>query len=149
MASNTLGTSRPTTAAVYGGGTTDSTAGATNLKSSVGGSPDNVASAVVSAVNTPNVTGGNPVVPGSPSSIITGRPAGVPPLGCREDSAGHVSLFIGDLSPEVNDATLRAAFAAFPSLSECRVMYDPNTGRSRGYGFASFGDADDAHRALS
>lgn len=28
-------------------------------------------------------------------------------------------------------------------------MYDPNTGRSRGYGFASFGDAQDAHRALT
>lgn len=28
-------------------------------------------------------------------------------------------------------------------------MYDPNTGRSRGYGFASFGDEADARRALS
>ncbi|PWN22119.1 RNA-binding domain-containing protein, partial [Microstroma glucosiphilum] len=67
----------------------------------------------------------------------------------REDTTHHASLFIGDLSPEVSLDLAEQPFAAFPSLSECRVMYDPNTGRSRGYGFASFGDPDDAHRALS
>lgn len=34
--------------------------------------------------------------------IFTGRPAGVIPLGVREDTTHHASLFIGDLSPEVS-----------------------------------------------
>jgi nucleolysin TIA-1/TIAR len=47
-------------------------------------------------------------------------------------------VFVGDLSPEVNDEVLNKAFGAFGSLSEARVMWDMNSGKSRGYGFLSF-----------
>ncbi|CAO1635465.1 unnamed protein product [Parajaminaea phylloscopi] len=139
------------------GNASDASVGASDSSASVVGST----ASTVGPASTTNSSAATTVVPSNGSNmnpsgtlttagpIITGRPAGVPPLGVRDDTTHHASLFIGDLSPEVNDATLRAAFAAFHSLSECRVMYDPNTGRSRGYGFASFGDAEDAHRALS
>lgn len=55
-----------------------------------------------------------------------------------EDTQHHNHVFVGDLSPEVNDEVLGKAFGAFGSLSEARVMWDMNTGKSRGYGFLSF-----------
>jgi nucleolysin TIA-1/TIAR len=56
----------------------------------------------------------------------------------REDTQSHFHVFVGDLSPEVNDEVLSKAFGAFGSLSEARVMWDMNSGKSRGYGFLSF-----------
>jgi nucleolysin TIA-1/TIAR len=56
----------------------------------------------------------------------------------KEDTQSHYHVFVGDLSPEVNDEVLSKAFATFGSLSEARVMWDMNSGKSRGYGFLSF-----------
>lgn len=56
----------------------------------------------------------------------------------KEDTQHHYHVFVGDLSPEVNDDVLSKAFGAFGSLSEARVMWDMNSGKSRGYGFLSF-----------
>ncbi|KAL5182788.1 Oligouridylate-binding protein 1 [Glycine soja] len=53
----------------------------------------------------------------------------------REDTSGHFNIFVGDLSPEVTDATLYACFSVYPSCSDARVMWDQKTGRSRGFGF--------------
>lgn len=48
-----------------------------------------------------------------------------------------VKLFVGGLSPKVNDAALRAALEEFGEVREARVVYDRVTGRSRGFGFAT------------
>lgn len=56
----------------------------------------------------------------------------------KEDTQHHYHVFVGDLSPEVNDDVLQKAFSAFGSCSEARVMWDMNTGKSRGYGFLAF-----------
>lgn len=56
----------------------------------------------------------------------------------KEDTQHHFHVFVGDLSPEVNDEVLNKAFGAFGTLSEARVMWDMNSGKSRGYGFLSF-----------
>ncbi|GAA6013567.1 hypothetical protein JCM10207_004777 [Rhodosporidiobolus poonsookiae] len=67
----------------------------------------------------------------------------------KEDLTNHCHLFVGDLSPEVNDSVLQKAFQAFGSLSDARVMWDMNTGKSRGYGFLAFRDRTDAEQAIS
>lgn len=67
----------------------------------------------------------------------------------KEDTSGHFHVFVGDLSPEVNDDVLRRAFAAFGSLSDARVMWDMNSGKSRGYGFLAFRDKTDAEQAIA
>ncbi|GAA6060245.1 hypothetical protein JCM10212_003485 [Sporobolomyces blumeae] len=67
----------------------------------------------------------------------------------KEDLTNHFHLFVGDLSPEVNDAVLQKAFQAFGSLSDARVMWDMNTGKSRGYGFLAFRDRTDAEQAIA
>ncbi|TPX45016.1 hypothetical protein SeMB42_g04143 [Synchytrium endobioticum] len=64
-----------------------------------------------------------------------------------EDTSTHFQLFVGDLS-EVNDEILRRAFLSFGSLSEARVMWDLSSGKSRGFGFVSYRERDDAQQAL-
>jgi len=67
----------------------------------------------------------------------------------KEDVTFHNHVFVGDLSPEVNDEILRKAFSAFGSLSDCRVMWDMASGKSRGYGFLAFRDRADAEQAIA
>ncbi|XP_027167591.1 oligouridylate-binding protein 1B [Coffea eugenioides] len=69
--------------------------------------------------------------------------------GQREDTSGHFNIFVGDLSPEVTDAMLFACFSVYPSCSDARVMWDQKTGRSRGYGFVSFRNQQDAQSAIN
>ncbi|CAN1236102.1 Oligouridylate-binding protein 1 [Linum grandiflorum] len=67
----------------------------------------------------------------------------------REDTSGHFHIFVGDLSPEVTDATLFACFSVYPSCSDARVMWDHKTGRSKGYGFVSFRNQQEAQGAIN
>jgi len=67
----------------------------------------------------------------------------------REDTSGHFNIFVGDLSPEVTDATLYACFSVYPSCSDARVMWDQKTGRSRGFGFVSFRNQQEAQGAIN
>ncbi|PIA27599.1 hypothetical protein AQUCO_07600045v1 [Aquilegia coerulea] len=69
--------------------------------------------------------------------------------GQREDTSGHFNIFVGDLSPEVTDATLFACFSVFPTCSDARVMWDQKTGRSRGFGFVSFRSQQEAQSAIN
>ncbi|KEP54605.1 putative nuclear and cytoplasmic polyadenylated RNA-binding protein pub1 [Rhizoctonia solani 123E] len=67
----------------------------------------------------------------------------------KEDTSNHFHVFVGDLSPEVSDEVLGKAFTAFGSLSDARVMWDMNSGKSRGYGFLAFRDKTDAEQAIA
>lgn len=67
----------------------------------------------------------------------------------KEDTTSHYHVFVGDLSPEVNDEVLHKAFSAFGTLSDARVMWDMNSGKSRGYGFLAFRDKTDAEQAIA
>ncbi|PNH12873.1 RNA-binding protein Musashi 2 [Tetrabaena socialis] len=49
-------------------------------------------------------------------------------------------IFVGGLAPETDDAQLKEYFDQFGPVSEALVMVDHNSGRSRGFGFVTFGD---------
>ena len=57
-------------------------------------------------------------------------------------------LFIGNLDKKVTDTQLHQAFAHYASLLKVKVAVDNRTGQSRGYGFVSLGEAEDARRVL-
>ncbi|CAH9100389.1 unnamed protein product [Cuscuta europaea] len=67
------------------------------------------------------------------------------------DSAGSdLSIFVGDLGADVTDALLCETFASrYSSIKGAKVVLDPNTGRSKGYGFVRFGDENERLRAMS
>ncbi|XP_014206372.1 nucleolysin TIAR [Copidosoma floridanum] len=60
----------------------------------------------------------------------------------------HYHIFVGDLSPEIETQTLREAFAPFGEISDCRVVRDPQTMKSKGYGFVSFVKKAEAESAI-
>jgi cold-inducible RNA-binding protein len=58
-------------------------------------------------------------------------------------------LFAGGLSWNTNDEGLRQAFEQFGEISEAKVITDRDTGRSRGFGFITFVNGEDADRAVA
>ena len=57
-------------------------------------------------------------------------------------------LFVGGLSWGTDDSGLHNAFERFGEVIEARVITDRETGRSRGFGFVTFANADDADAAV-
>ena len=57
-------------------------------------------------------------------------------------------LFVGGLAWATDDHALNAAFSAHGEVTEARVISDRDTGRSRGFGFVTFTDADSASAAI-
>jgi RNA recognition motif-containing protein len=68
----------------------------------------------------------------------------------RDDRGPEYSIFVGDLGPEVNEYVLVSLFQSrFPSCKSAKIMTDPLSGMSRGYGFVRFSDESDQQRALT
>jgi len=58
-------------------------------------------------------------------------------------------LFVGGLSWDTTDEGLRQAFATYGEITEAKVITDRDTGRSRGFGFVTFTQNEDATTAIS
>ncbi|XP_023846027.1 heterogeneous nuclear ribonucleoprotein A1 isoform X1 [Salvelinus sp. IW2-2015] len=57
-------------------------------------------------------------------------------------------LFIGGLSFETTDESLRTHFERWGSLTDCVVMKDPVTKRSRGFGFVTYSSVDEVDASM-
>lgn len=66
----------------------------------------------------------------------------------KTDTSQHHHIFVGDLSPEIETDTLREAFAPFGEISNCRIVRDPQTLKSKGYAFVSFVKKAEAENAI-
>lgn len=58
-------------------------------------------------------------------------------------------LFVGGLAWATDDEGLRAAFEQFGPVSDAKVIYDRDSGRSRGFGFVTFDDDAAADEAMA
>ena len=68
----------------------------------------------------------------------------------RDDRGPEFSIFVGDLGPEVNEFALMSLFQnKYPSCKSAKIMTDPITGLSRGYGFVRFTSEEEQQRALT
>ncbi|QIW97919.1 hypothetical protein AMS68_003437 [Peltaster fructicola] len=68
----------------------------------------------------------------------------------RDDRGPEFSIFVGDLGPEVNEYVLLSLFQSkFNSCKSAKIMTDPISGLSRGYGFVRFADEAEQQRALT
>ncbi|XP_049936451.1 glycine-rich RNA-binding protein 4, mitochondrial-like isoform X2 [Nymphaea colorata] len=68
-------------------------------------------------------------------------------LGCRCLSTSSSRLFVGGLSWGVDERSLRDAFSSFGDVTEVRIIYDRDSGRTRGFGFVYFSNEEDAKSA--
>ena len=57
-------------------------------------------------------------------------------------------LFVGGLSWGTTDKELREAFEAYGTVAEAKVIKERDSGRSRGFGFVTFENEDDANAAV-
>ncbi|XP_058869110.1 heterogeneous nuclear ribonucleoprotein A1-like isoform X2 [Acipenser ruthenus] len=57
-------------------------------------------------------------------------------------------LFIGGLSFETSDESLRAHFEQWGVLTDCVVMRDPSTKRSRGFGFVTYSSVEEVDASM-
>lgn len=58
-------------------------------------------------------------------------------------------LYVGNLSYHTDEPGLRAAFASFGELRECKVITDRETGRAKGFGFVEYREPADAAKAMN
>ena len=57
-------------------------------------------------------------------------------------------LFVGGLPWAADDERLKQEFASFGEVTEAIVIRDRDTGRSRGFGFVTFAEADACKAAI-
>ncbi|XP_060064558.1 nucleolysin TIAR-like isoform X1 [Ylistrum balloti] len=67
----------------------------------------------------------------------------------KQDTSKHFHIFVGDLSPDIETHQLKEAFGAFGEISDCKIIRDPQTLKSKGYGFVSFVKKTDAESAIN
>ncbi|CAN1323738.1 Polyadenylate-binding protein RBP47 [Linum perenne] len=68
----------------------------------------------------------------------------------RADTAPDLSIFVGDLAADVTDTLLHETFITrYPSVKAAKIVFDANTGRSKGYGFVRFGDDSERTQAMT
>jgi len=58
-------------------------------------------------------------------------------------------VYVGNLSWNTTDDTLRQAFSDFGGVLDSIVMRDRDTGRSRGFGFVTYGTPGEANAAIA
>ncbi len=58
-------------------------------------------------------------------------------------------LYVGNLSYQTNDDSLRHAFSVFGEISTCTVVMDRYSGSSKGFGFVEMAHEHDAASAMS
>ena len=58
-------------------------------------------------------------------------------------------LYIGNISPEANEASLTALFSMFGTVDKAYIIPDPATGKCKGYGFVIMSSETDAQKAIA
>jgi RNA recognition motif-containing protein len=58
-------------------------------------------------------------------------------------------LYVGNLSYEATTDTLRQHFAQYGEVTDAHVVMDRESGRSRGFGFVTMGNAAEAQAAMA
>lgn len=59
------------------------------------------------------------------------------------------NLFVGNLNEDVDEKTLRDVFSSFGIVLSTKIMRDPETGESKGYGFVSYDNFESADHAIN
>ncbi|PHH72016.1 hypothetical protein CDD80_4831 [Ophiocordyceps camponoti-rufipedis] len=61
----------------------------------------------------------------------------------------HARVFVGSLPWRCDRNQLQETFSKYGNVSDCYIVSDPQTGRSRGYGFIQFEEVEHAEKAIA
>lgn len=68
--------------------------------------------------------------------------------GGERSSYGNVNkIYVGNLSWGVDNDALESLFSEHGNVQEARVVYDRDSGRSRGFGFVTYGSSEEVNKA--
>ena len=59
-----------------------------------------------------------------------------------------MKLYVGNLSFDITERTLRELFEPFGTVSEVKLIMDRETGQSRGFGFVTMGNVSEGNAAI-
>lgn len=59
------------------------------------------------------------------------------------------NIYVGNLSYNVEETDLIAAFEKFGEVASCRIIKDRESGRSKGFAFVEMNNADEANEAIA
>jgi hypothetical protein len=81
---------------------------------------------------------------------------GLPRPGCgisagpqQQGTCSVKKIYVGNLSFDTTDSTLRTLFSAYGTISSATVLSDRETGRSRGFGFVEMENDSEAMAAIT
>ena len=60
-----------------------------------------------------------------------------------------MKVYVGNLPFSIDDEKLRELFAPFGDIEEVQVIKDKFSGRSKGFGFVTFANKEDAEKAIA
>lgn len=60
-----------------------------------------------------------------------------------------MNIYVGNLSYDLTDDELKAAFAAYGTVESARIVMDRFSGRSKGFGFVEMPNQEEAMAAIS
>lgn len=58
------------------------------------------------------------------------------------------TVYVGNVSWNLSDDDLKEAFSPFGEINSATIITDRNSGRSKGFGFVTFANAEDADTAI-
>lgn len=67
----------------------------------------------------------------------------------RQKKYEGVNLYVKNLGDEIDEARLRKEFSQFGDIASCKIMADPVTGKSKGFGFVCFASPEEATKAVT
>jgi heterogeneous nuclear ribonucleoprotein A1/A3 len=67
----------------------------------------------------------------------------------KDKDEQYRKLFVGALSLQMTDEDLRTFYSQYGTITDCVVMKDPHTRRSRGFGFVTFAAVEEIDKAMN
>ena len=59
-----------------------------------------------------------------------------------------MEIYVGNLPWSISDQDLADAFGAYGNVEKASIISDRDSGRSKGFGFVTMNDADEANKAI-
>ena len=60
-----------------------------------------------------------------------------------------MNIYVGNLDFKVNENDLKEIFEEYGTISSSKIIMDKYSGRSKGFGFVTMEDPDEANKAIS
>ncbi len=60
-----------------------------------------------------------------------------------------MNIYIGNLSRDVTEDELKGLFSKYGSIKEVKIIKDPYSGESKGFGFLEMSNSSEAQKAIS